>query len=111
MKLFQNKILLALALSLLISGCSEDTATSKSANSAQDPDLTGDALFDSISTKFMDKLPGMPRIKTNCMVESMTEGGAASLDDINAMKLDMIGLGETPKLRDAYYAAMKKCQK
>jgi len=36
------------------------------------------------------------------MLESMTEDGAASLDDINSMKLDMIGLSETPDLRGAY---------
>jgi len=92
MKLFQNKVLLALALSLLISGCSEDKANS---TATQDPDLTGNALFDSLSTKFMDKLPGMPRRKTNCMLESITEDGATSLEDINAINFDKIGYAET----------------
>lgn len=84
--------------------CSGDSPVTSS-----DPDMTGERFFDAAASRFMDASPGLIRTQANCMVTHMTADGVIGLGEINQMALDINGLQEIPRLRDAYYAAMNKC--
>jgi len=94
----------------LLSSCSSETEAQSSAAAPNDY-MTGNKFFDAASTKFMAALPGMPRYKTNCMVETMTADGKYGIGELNQMKLKAVEMSQNSDgLVEAYYAAMKKCQ-
>ncbi len=107
MKKISQIILFAMLTSLV--ACSSDGDRAPSSKQADDPDLTGDRFFDAAATKVMRQSPGMVRLQANCIVVDITADGSIGIGELNQADLGIVAIQETPELRDAYFAAMKKC--
>ncbi len=101
MKLYPGILLLT----IVLSSCSSD-------ETSEAPKKSANKYKDAAITKIMQANPGLPDYKAQCMVEEITKDGVYGLGEINQMKLSGYEMSENKEsLNEAYYAAMRLCQK